>query len=75
MNGYWEYKNIKSEEPSVKIKNEGVQVRIMILEGHIQYLKNINNILVYKQLYKQLKDFFPFIIVIKKLILLIHFIN
>jgi hypothetical protein len=59
-NGYWEYKSTKNNEPSVKIKNEGVQVRIADFgRSYSISKKNIDNISVYKHLYKQLKRFFP----------------
>lgn len=60
INGYWEYKHVKNGEPSIKIKNEGVQVRIADFgRSYSISKKNIDNISVYKQLYKQLKRFFP----------------
>jgi hypothetical protein len=60
LNGYWEYKPTKNSESSVFIKNEGVQIRIADFgRSHSISSKNIENISVYKQLYKQLKRFFP----------------
>lgn len=59
-NGYWNYKPNKNNESPIKIKNEGVQVRIADFgRSHSISSKNIDNISVYKQLYKQLKRFFP----------------
>jgi len=61
INGYWEYKHVKNKEPSVKIKNEGVQIRIADFgRSYSISKKNIDNVSVYKQLHKQLKRFFPF---------------